>query len=226
MSPVEREIRRLVGEEQNRHPIHVRSRVDRAQQDAADIPPLHRGPRHRADRARCLPRCRRAARRGHERLSARSKHRAGRARQAHGDGWRIPLQGEFDAVLGELPTQMRDWIVERLTPQLLATGRSRSGSRVLARRSRRPTSAVRSGMTPRTRTPSGRMPESAARRRGATGSWPPATLRHGRHHGPWPICSSRSSKHHAWRSHPVPAVLSPQPFCNGLGRSRNHDRRM
>jgi pimeloyl-ACP methyl ester carboxylesterase len=50
----------------------------------------------------------------------RNTERAERAR-AYGDGWRVPLQGEFDAVLGELPTQMRDWIVERLTPQLLAT---------------------------------------------------------------------------------------------------------
>jgi pimeloyl-ACP methyl ester carboxylesterase len=51
---------------------------------------------------------------------SRNAERIARAR-AHGDGWRVPVSAEFDAVLSELPAQTRDWIAARLTPQLLAT---------------------------------------------------------------------------------------------------------
>ena len=51
---------------------------------------------------------------------SRNAERAERA-LVQGDGWRVPLAGEFDAVLGELPTQVRSWIAERVTSQLLTT---------------------------------------------------------------------------------------------------------
>jgi pimeloyl-ACP methyl ester carboxylesterase len=51
---------------------------------------------------------------------SRNAERARRA-ETDGDGWSVPLQGEFDGVLGELPPQMGNWIAERFTPQLLST---------------------------------------------------------------------------------------------------------